>query len=113
MRSVSSLKTPKPSTHAGETGHAASSGCAWFGRDRGRNHSASGQGAARIPACLNHLSHGLHMPALDLLGSFQDPKNLDQGASKLVNVRVVPREMKEGKPAKVRFIGAPGLTPIC
>lgn len=53
------------------------------------------------------------MPPLDLLGSFADPKNLDEGAGKLVNVRVVPREMKEGKPAKVRFIGAPGLTQIC
>ncbi len=52
------------------------------------------------------------MPPLDVLGSFADPKNLDQGASKLVNVRVVPREMKEGKVAKVRFIGAPGLTKI-
>ena len=53
------------------------------------------------------------MSALDILGSFQDPKNLDQGASKLVNVRVVPREMKEGKPSKVRFIGAPGLDTVC
>lgn len=54
------------------------------------------------------------MPPLDLLGSFADPKNLDEGAGKLVNVRVVPREQaKEGKPAKVRFIGAPGLTEIC
>lgn len=49
------------------------------------------------------------MPPLDVLGSFQDPLNLDQGASKLVNVRVVPREVKEGKPSRVRFIGAPGL----
>lgn len=53
------------------------------------------------------------MPPLDLLGSFADPKNLDEGAGKLVNVRVVPREMKEGKVAKVRFVGAPGLTQIC
>jgi hypothetical protein len=53
------------------------------------------------------------MPPLDLLGSFQDPKNLDQGAGKLVNVRVVPREMKEGKVAKVRFVGAPGLPRVC
>lgn len=52
------------------------------------------------------------MPPLDILGSFADPKNLDQGAGKLVNVRVVPREMKEGKVAKVRFIGAPGLTQV-
>lgn len=53
------------------------------------------------------------MPPLDLLGSFQDPKNLDQGAGKLINVRVVPREAKEGKPSKVRFLGAPGLTAVC
>lgn len=53
------------------------------------------------------------MPPLDLLGSFQDPLNLDQGAGKLVNVRVVPREAKEGKPGKVRFVGAPGLTAVC
>lgn len=52
-------------------------------------------------------------PPLDILGSFQDPLNLDEGASKLVNVRVVPREMKEGKPSKVRFIGAPGLALVC
>lgn len=52
------------------------------------------------------------MPPLDLLGSFQDPKNLDQGAGKLVNVRIVPREMKEGKPARVRFVGAPGLIEV-
>lgn len=50
---------------------------------------------------------------INLLGSFQDPLNLDQGAGKLVNVRVVPREMKEGKIASVRFLGAPGLTPVC
>ncbi len=43
------------------------------------------------------------MPPLDILGSFADPKNLDQGAGKLVNVRVVPRETKEGKVAKVRL----------
>ena len=53
------------------------------------------------------------MPPLDVLGSFQDPLNLDEGAGKLVNVRVVPREMKEGKPAKVRLIGAPGLPQVC
>jgi len=53
------------------------------------------------------------MPPLDVLGSFADPKNLDEGASRLVNVRVVPREMKEGKVSKVRFVGAPGLTTIC
>ena len=53
------------------------------------------------------------MPPLDVLGTFQDPLNLDQGAGKLVNVRVVPREMKEGKPGKVRLVGAPGLPQVC
>lgn len=53
------------------------------------------------------------MGALNLLGSFADPKNLDEGAGKLVNVRVIPREQKEGKPALVRFVGAPGLTQVC
>lgn len=53
------------------------------------------------------------MPPLDILGSFQDPLQLDQGAGKLVNVRVVPRDMKEGKPGKVRFVGAPGLPTVC
>jgi hypothetical protein len=53
------------------------------------------------------------MPPLDVLGTFQDPLNLDQGAGKLVNVRVVPREMQEGKVAKVRLLGTPGLTQVC
>lgn len=53
------------------------------------------------------------MGTIDVLGSFQDPLNLDQGASKLINVRVVPRAKEEGKPAKVRFLGAPGLTQVC
>jgi hypothetical protein len=53
------------------------------------------------------------MPPLDVLGTFQDPLNLDQGAGKLVNVRVVPREMKEGKVSTVRFVGTPGLTQVC
>jgi len=52
------------------------------------------------------------MSVIDVLGSFQDPLNLDEGAGKLVNVRVVPREMKEGKPGKARLVGAPGLTQV-
>lgn len=52
------------------------------------------------------------MGAINLLGSFQDPLNFDQGAAKLVNVRVVPREQKEGKVTQVRFVGAPGLTQV-
>lgn len=52
------------------------------------------------------------MAAINIIGSFQDPLNLDQGAGKLVNVRVVPRQAQEGKPAAVRFIGAPGLTQV-
>lgn len=53
------------------------------------------------------------MPAINILGSFQDPKNLDEGAGKLINVRVVPRAQQEGKPAMVRFVGAPGLPVVC
>lgn len=52
------------------------------------------------------------MPPLDLLGTFQDPLNLDQGAGKLVNVRVVLRKPEEGKPAKVRLLGSPGLNVV-
>lgn len=53
------------------------------------------------------------MSNINILGSFQDPLNLDQGAGKLVNVRVVPREQKEGKPGPARLVGAPGLTQVC
>lgn len=53
------------------------------------------------------------MGAINVLGSFQDPNNFDEGGAKLINVRVVPREPKEGKPAGVRFVGAPGLTQVC
>lgn len=53
------------------------------------------------------------MGAINIMGSFRDPKNLDEGAAQLVNVRVVPREIKEGKVAAVRLIGAPGLTVRC
>jgi hypothetical protein len=53
------------------------------------------------------------MATIDILGSFQDPNSLDQGAARLVNVRVVPRDPKESKPSKVRFIGAPGLDTVC
>ena len=53
------------------------------------------------------------MPPINVLGSFQDPKNFDEGAAKLVNVRVVPRAVQEGKPAQVRFVGAPGLPTVC
>lgn len=53
------------------------------------------------------------MGAIDILGSFQDPKNLDEGAGQLVNVRVVPRDPKETKPGRVRFVGAPGFTQVC
>lgn len=52
------------------------------------------------------------MPAINILGSFQDPKNLDEGASRLINVRIVPRDPKETKNAAVRFVGAPGLTAV-
>lgn len=53
------------------------------------------------------------MPPINVLGSFQDPKNLDEGAGRLTNVRIVPRQQAEGKPALVRFMGAPGLTQVC
>jgi hypothetical protein len=53
------------------------------------------------------------MPAINVLGSFQDPLNLDQGASRLVNVRVIPRAQQEGKPAQARLVGSPGLTLVC
>jgi hypothetical protein len=56
---------------------------------------------------------GRSMSTIDILGSFQDPNSLDQGAARLVNVRAVPRDPKEGKPSKVRFIGAPGLDTVC
>lgn len=53
------------------------------------------------------------MGTINIMGSFQDPNNFDQGAAKLVNVRVVPREAKESKVSQVRFVGAPGLTQVC
>ena len=52
------------------------------------------------------------MPSINILGSFADPLQLDQGAGQLVNVRVVPREQKETRTAQVRFVGAPGLTQV-
>ena len=52
------------------------------------------------------------MPEINILGSYQDPLNLDQGAGKLVNVRVVPRKPEEGKKALVRLMGAPGLVEV-
>lgn len=53
------------------------------------------------------------MGAINIMGSFQDPNNFDQGAAKLVNVRAVPRATQEGKPAQVRLVGAPGLPVVC
>lgn len=53
------------------------------------------------------------MPVINILGSFQDPKNLDEGAGELVNVRVVPRQQIEGKPGLARLVGAPGLPQVC
>jgi len=53
------------------------------------------------------------MSTIDIMGSFADPNGLDQSAAKLVNVRVVPRSPAEGKAAKMRFIGAPGLDVVC
>ena len=53
------------------------------------------------------------MGALDIFGSFADPLNQDQGASKLVNCRVVIRKQEEQRLAKVRLVGSPGLTEVC
>jgi hypothetical protein len=53
------------------------------------------------------------MGLVNIIGAYQDPLNLDQGAGKLVNVRVVPRQPTEGKPGPVRLVGAPGLTQVC
>lgn len=46
----------------------------------------------------------------DIYGSFADPSNFDTGAAKLTNVRVVARSPGEGRPAKLRLVGTPGLT---
>ncbi len=62
------------------------------------------------------------MSVIDVLGTFQDPLNLDEGAGRLINVRVVPRSgtsnyspgsIQEGKPGKARLVGAPGLDQVC
>lgn len=53
------------------------------------------------------------MPAIDVFGSLMDPLNQDQGASKLVNCRIVQRNSAEQRLAKTRLIGSPGLTTIC
>lgn len=53
------------------------------------------------------------MPVLDILGSFADPLNQDQGAAKLVNCRVVTRKEEEQKLTRVRLVGSPGLTQVC
>lgn len=44
------------------------------------------------------------------LGTFADPSSFDTGAAKLSNVRVVLRQQTEGKPAKTRLVGTPGLS---
>jgi hypothetical protein len=53
------------------------------------------------------------MGALDIFGTFANPLNQDQGASKLVNCRVVSRKGEEQRLAKARLVGSPGLTKIC
>jgi hypothetical protein len=53
------------------------------------------------------------MGAINIMGSFQDPNNFDEGAAQLINVRMVPRDPKETKEAQVRLVGAPGLTQVC
>lgn len=49
----------------------------------------------------------------NILGSFADPSSFDSGAAKLTNVRVVLRQATEGRPAKLRLVGTPGLTQVC
>lgn len=53
------------------------------------------------------------MAALDIIGSFADPLQQDQGAAKLLNCRMVQRKQEEQKPAQVRLVGSPGLTEVC
>ncbi len=53
------------------------------------------------------------MTAISIFGSFADPLEQDQGASKLVNCRIVPRKAEEQKPAQVRLVGSPGLAEVC
>jgi hypothetical protein len=53
------------------------------------------------------------MPALDIFGSFVDPLEQDQGASKLMNCRVLVRKQEESKLSRVRLVGSPGLTTVC
>src|SRR5258705_9704713 len=53
------------------------------------------------------------MAALDIIGSFVDPLQQDQGAAKLLNCRAVIRKQEEQKPAQVRLVGSPGLTQVC
>jgi hypothetical protein len=52
------------------------------------------------------------MGVVNILGSFADPLNQDQGAAKLVNCRIVARKQEEQKDAMVRLVGSPGLTPV-
>lgn len=53
------------------------------------------------------------MAALDIIGSFADPLQQDQGAAKLLNCRIVQRKQEEQRPAQIRLVGSPGLTEIC
>jgi hypothetical protein len=53
------------------------------------------------------------MAALDIFGSFVNPLEQDQGASKLVNCRVLVRKQEESKLSRVTLIGSPGLTVVC
>jgi hypothetical protein len=53
------------------------------------------------------------MPAVDIFGSFADPFQQDQGASKLVNCRIIMRQQQEQKLTQTRLVGSPGLTQVC
>jgi hypothetical protein len=54
-----------------------------------------------------------HSAPFNILGSFADPSSFDTGAAKLINTRVVLRAPTEGRPAKLRLVGTPGLTSVC
>lgn len=53
------------------------------------------------------------MPALNIFSSFADPFQQDQGASRLVNCRMVIRKQEEQRLAQLRLVGSPGLKQIC
>jgi hypothetical protein len=53
------------------------------------------------------------MGALNIISSFADPLNQDQGSAKLVNCRAVVRRQEEQKLSGIRLVGSPGLSKVC